>query len=136
MTVVILMRHGDAEQASSDYLRPLSQRGRLQCLATAGRLKDEGIPLNRVLCSSALRAKASAELVTEALEFADPIDAQRSLYLAGPDEYLAALRHRQTEYPTTLLVAHNPGLSQLASVLRNTRISLATADYCLVRLEP
>ncbi len=135
MKTLIIMRHGQAGDADTDYLRPLTEEGTQQCLQTADELADAGITLDRVLTSSASRARRSAELVSEALGFTGKIEAHRSLYLADPAYYLDAIRNTDASHSTLLLVAHNPGLSHLASRLRGTHVGLKTAGWALVQFE-
>lgn len=132
---IILMRHGEADEASSDYARPLSTRGRAQCLATAGRLRAAGVVVDRLLYSSATRTAQSAQLVAQSLGAQDKLEADETLYLAEASRYLAALRSSASDVSTVLLIAHNPGLSQLASALRGRHTALSTAGYALVRRE-
>jgi len=68
----ILLRHGESVgnaqgvlQGQADY--PLSDRGREQARLLATRWKKEGITFDRVLASPLLRARETAQIVTEAL---------------------------------------------------------------------
>jgi phosphohistidine phosphatase len=126
---LILMRHGEADDADTDHERPLSQRGRLQCLEAVRELELAGHRPDRVLCSSALRAVQSARLVAEGLGYLPSLAPDESLYLAEPRGYLRALRACGSEVHTVLLVAHNPGLSELASRLSSVHVALHTAGY-------
>ncbi|MDH5676445.1 MAG: histidine phosphatase family protein [Myxococcales bacterium] len=126
---LILMRHGDAEEASSDHGRPLSARGRRQCLDVGTQLRAASIAVDHVLCSSAVRAVQSAQLVLQALGSARAIEPDATLYLASPQRYVQALREAPAEPATILLVAHNPGLSQLASAIADRHVGLSTAGY-------
>src|SRR5690606_42001845 len=63
-----LLRHGEAQRfAPQDSLRALTARGRGEVLASAERLR--GRPLEAILTSPHVRARQTAELVAQALEY-------------------------------------------------------------------
>jgi phosphohistidine phosphatase len=120
------MRHGEAEGDAVDHERALTARGRQQCVAAAEALAAAGFRPDAVLCSSAERAHRSAELAAEALGFSGPLEVREALYLAEPPTYVAALRGLPDTVRSVLLVAHNPGLSVLASGLHRAHVALPT----------
>ena len=135
MKTLVLMRHGEAGEADTDHARPLTTAGRQQCLRVSRELREAGVAPDRVLCSDAERARTSAELVLEGLALATALQSDRALYLAEPLDYLTALQSARPTVDTQLLVAHNPGLSTLASILEGRAIALPTAGYAVMRLE-
>jgi len=69
-----------------------------------------------VLCSSAARARETWNRLGSRLErpgVAREVRFERRLYLAGAAEMLEQIRACETE-PCLLLVAHNPGIQELA----------------------
>ncbi len=134
MKTLVLMRHGEAGDAARDHARPLSARGRQQCCATAAEIERRGLAIDRVLSSSAVRAVESARLVVETLGLPDTIDVREALYLAEPATYAEAARGFGADVATVLLVAHNPGLSDLASRIQGRHVGLSTAAVAVCEL--
>ena len=116
------MRHGEAEgrNADGDAARALTPKGIEDCRRLAGHFKGEGAAWDAMLCSSARRARESAELVAAAMVTTPPLEVRDDLNLAGADGLLAALRTLPDDAESVLLVAHNPGLHALVLGLAGT----------------
>jgi phosphohistidine phosphatase len=119
MKHLILLRHGAAGEAKSDRDRPLTSRGEAEARAAGEALRalsSRGLPVDRVLCSDALRAQETVALAAESalLQGTDPLPA---LYLASPGVVFGALQELAAETRTALVVGHNPGLSELVQLL-------------------
>ena len=70
MPELLILRHAKSAwdtDAPTDFDRPLSARGERDRWRMAGWLADEGLCPDEVVTSSALRARATAEAVVEAL---------------------------------------------------------------------
>jgi len=132
---LILMRHGHAEEGRDDYVRRLTEAGRKAARRAGQALARAGFSPERLLTSPAPRAHETAELVAQACEFAGPLEAHRSLYLAEEPAYLAALRKLPAQVSRVLLVGHNPTLSALARKLGPPGSELRPAEYVDLRLE-
>ena len=113
------MRHGAAEgrNADGDAARALTPKGIDDCRRLAGHFKGEGARWDAMLCSSARRARESAELMAAIMASPPPLEVREDLNLAGADSLLAALRALPDDAETVLLVAHNPGLHALVRLL-------------------
>jgi phosphohistidine phosphatase len=70
-----------------------------------------------VLCSSAARTRETLELITPALGPKTVTRVLDSLYLADLDALLDHLRTVPADVQSTMVVAHNPGLQDLATSL-------------------
>lgn len=115
---LLLLRHGEAETASfhgADFDRPLTDRGRAQIRACAGRLLSEASLPGLVVSSPAARTRATAEIVCEAIHH--PLSAvrwERKIYDASLETLLeVAAELTGGEAERVLLVGHNPALSAL-----------------------
>lgn len=118
MKTLILIRHaksdwGDA--ATADHDRELAPRGLRDAPVMAARLREHldaaGTPLQRIVSSTAVRARTTAEFFGATAGV--PVDLDRSLYGAGPEVPLrVASRHPDAD--VLAVVAHNPGLTMLA----------------------
>ena len=132
---ITLLRHGHAEEHPDDFVRTLSVAGRAAASSAGERLGSTGWRPAYVLSSSAPRALVTAELAAKAAGFVGRIVAERSLYLASHTQCLAALRQVPRGAASVLLVAHNPGLTQLARELCGHDGDLSPAEFASVELE-
>ena len=113
------MRHGAAEGrgAEGDEARALTARGIADCRRLAAHLRGEGAAWHAILCSSARRARESADLMSAAMDSPPALEVRRDLNLADAETLLAVLRTLPEEAEEVLLVAHNPGIHGLARLL-------------------
>lgn len=114
MKTLILMRHAKAVrqwQAEDDRERGLTDRGRDEASLTAGALAARGLTPDVTLYSPAARTRETWEIARPLLPPARAT-AVESLYMAAPDEIeqIAA----EADGDITLVVAHNPGVKDLA----------------------
>ena len=86
-------------------------------------LRDTGIKPAVIISSDAKRALTTAQLVASELGYpvAD-IRPNHALYLAPPTTMLEALATMAAHDNDVLMVAHNPGMTDLANQLSDTRI--------------
>jgi phosphohistidine phosphatase len=121
-----LLRHAkteDARPGHSDIDRRLTPEGEAQARAVGEALRAYG-PFDTVLCSSALRARQTFDLLdvpTAATDFAE------SYYRAGTDTWIDALRALPEEVGTALLVGHAPALPGVAYELADPETSNSDA---------
>lgn len=132
---ITLLRHGHAQEHSSDFTRQLSPAGRESAVRAGEALGRAGWQPAYVLSSAAPRALATAQLAARAAGFSGRVVAERGLYLATDAQCLEALRRVPESAACVLLVAHNPGLSRLARDLCGYASELAPAEYASVELE-
>lgn len=140
MAELILMRHAAAVPAAagvSDFERPLASRGRAAAVLAARRLSASGAHVDRLLYSSARRARETALIVARELAL-DPaaLHALEELYAANPDAIRAAIQRNHADATTLLVVGHNPGISDFGRELTKglSPEQLATAAYWRVPL--
>lgn len=130
MKTLLLMRHAKSswkDKKLPDEQRPLTKRGRRDAPRMGQLLVDRELTPQRILSSSALRARQTAELVAESAGFNGEVDYYPQLYMAEPPEYLAVLRGLPDELERVMIIGHNPGLETLLQVLSNRIESLPTA---------
>ena len=115
---LILMRHAHSELAKRgqfDSARPLSQRGYTQASEAARWLATKKLAPNRIVCSPALRARATMAAVLPSLndteQLIDPRIFQASMHS------LVTVIQTHADVHSVLLVGHNPGLEQLCGWL-------------------
>lgn len=121
MTVkaIHLLRHAKSswsEPGLADHDRPLSGRGRRAAGVVARYLADANIMPDLVLCSTALRAHQTLDLILPAIK-PPKIIIDRELYDAGERLLLDYIRDLPDAVEAVLLIGHNPGLQLLAMTL-------------------
>lgn len=120
MTTLYLLRHAkaarDAPGGQDDHARPLNELGEAAADALGAHLASQRQePPDLVLCSTALRARQTAERVLTCwLGAVPPVRHERGLYLCGPAALLARLHQVPEECRSVLLVGHNPDMHLLA----------------------
>jgi phosphohistidine phosphatase SixA len=136
---LILLRHAKAEPLApggTDFERRLTTQGEHDAERIGTLLAEAGAKPTRALSSPAPRAQATAERALAALGKA-PLETDPEIFDATPSALLEVLaRHRDAAQ--VLLVGHNPGISELASLLLHGRSeesrALPTAGYAWLSL--
>lgn len=113
---LLLMRHAKSswdDPKLSDHARPLNVRGKRAARAMRGALLAAGLVPDVVLVSSARRSLQTMEglLPWEGRPLIAPMDA---LYLASAAQLMEVLRAADEAKHSLLVIAHNPGLYDLA----------------------
>lgn len=119
MRELVLLRHAHAEPSvpgQADPDRPLTDHGRAEAAGAARWMAAHGLRPDRVLCSPAVRARQTLEVVLEALGTDLPWQVEPRIYEATPGA-LVAVADEAGEAGRVLLVGHNPGLEQLVALL-------------------
>lgn len=139
MKSLLLLRHAEAEPARDgmdDHERALTRRGQSQARALGRWLKRHDLAPARVLTSSAKRARQTAESVARTAEWNVPAHAVDSLYNATADVMLDLVRHQAGDDARVLVVAHAPGVGDLAGALvtRHGDLALACEPATLIEI--
>lgn len=136
---VLLVRHAHAQSpgfTGTDFDRPLTPGGEQQAALAAAAMRAAGHVPALILASPARRTLQTAQIMARELAVpASAVQVVESLYNA-PADTLAAELHRATARTTGLvaIVAHNPGISELARELAPGATSFAPAHWRLVNL--
>jgi phosphohistidine phosphatase len=100
-----------------DADRPLAPRGRRAAEVLAAHLAASEIRPTVVLCSSSLRTRETLAAILPALGDALKIRIERALYGADAAQLLDQLRQVSNKASSAMLIAHNPGIQDLALAL-------------------
>lgn len=123
-----LLRHADALDKSSnqtDLERQLSARGINEAEGVGTFLKAKKIYLNRLLCSHAIRAQHTAQIIANKIELpTHRLELNQRIYHSNSDEIIRVIRGLSDTDNEVALVGHNPTISTLANSL-----SLQTIEY-------
>lgn len=115
---LILIRHAKSDWGSPalpDHERPLNARGRLDAPRMGAWIAAQGASPDEVLCSDAVRTRATLDLMLPAFAPAPRVSTRADLYHAEPEAMLKALS--TATGATIAVVAHNPGIGALAALL-------------------
>jgi phosphohistidine phosphatase len=140
MRQLLLLRHAHAENAvpgSADFDRPLSPRGRAEALEAAHCIRAARLHCDELLVSPATRTRQTAAILAGELECAARTRYERDLYLADASMLLQIIAGADASAVTVLVVAHNPGISELAQHLAaaDPPVELRTSGLCLLRFD-
>ncbi len=134
MKTLTLLRHCKSDWSFgdlSDHDRPLNKRGKRDIPNIAGRLNV--LDYNPDVCfhSSARRAKDTANGVLEYLDFSVKLIETDDLYVFDFVSLHNFIMSVPDKYDNILLVAHNPGLTDLINFLGDVKLdNLPTGGYC------
>lgn len=134
---VILVRHAHADwpgYQGRDFDRPLTARGQKDAVEAARAISAAGHRPQLLLASSAVRTRQTAQIMAD--EFGLPhatIQLVDSLYNASAATLEEALHGVAECSGLVMLVAHNPGISELARRLAGDPafVSFSPADWWL-----
>ncbi len=116
-----LIRHAKSswgDTGLADHARSLNQRGQRDAQRMGEVLQERGISFDRLLCSDATRAKQTLRLLNEQLEINDEVVCYvDELYCAPVPTLIELIRAANNQKNTIGIIAHNPGLEELATML-------------------
>lgn len=118
MKTLLLARHAKSDWDTvglSDHDRPLNARGRRDAPAMARRLRDEGMSLQRIVSSTAIRARGTAEAYAAAFGLA--AHEEPALYAASARAILGIAATLPDDLEVAMLVGHNPGMADAVAEL-------------------
>jgi phosphohistidine phosphatase len=122
---LILVRHSKAENRNNlfgDIKRPLTKEGKADSLKIANLLLRSGIKPDFILSSSATRASQTTEIFSNVLKTETKnIRISRKFYYCSSKYILDHIVGIKEDINCVLIVAHNPGISDLARGLSSGR---------------
>ena len=121
-----LLRHAKSDWSDStlrDFDRPLNKRGNRDAPAMGKLLKEKGLIPDLIISSDAARARSTAAQVALAIGYAaDKIIYKHAMYLAAPSTLIQTAIDNSGTANHIMLVAHNPGMTDLANRLSDARL--------------
>lgn len=131
MIQLVLARHAKSDWGQpglDDHDRPLNARGTRDAPEMAKTVLRLGVRPEVLLSSTALRARTTAAAF--GAEFGVDVDEREELYGAAADELLAAAR--ETGASEVMVVAHDPGMSELVSQLAERDVAMTTCAVAVL----
>lgn len=116
---LVVMRHAKSawHTGAADHARPLNERG-LRDAPAAGRVLSQlGTPIDRVLCSSALRTRQTWEGAERGGAGATEVTHHDEIYESHPGEILHLVQQLDDRVGCALVVGHYPGVALLVQGL-------------------
>jgi len=120
---LFLLRHGLAVERGTpgyenDFARPLVSKGERQLRKSCAALRKMKLKWNLILSSPLLRARQTAQIVADELKVKRKFCISNNLQPGADLQKLVAELNRLKAMPgSVLLVGHEPGLSELISLL-------------------
>ena len=117
MRILMLLRHGKAVAADGktrDQDRALTERGQNDAPKIGAYMSRHRLVPDCALVSPSRRTRESWALVAPALGTAVRVSYEGRLYDASPQALIGVIQETGAACPTLLVLAHNPGLHQLA----------------------
>lgn len=120
MKTMLWMRHGKSDWDTSygaDHERPLSKRGVEAARTMGAAISRAGLAPDRVLSSTAVRARTTAELAMEGGGWSAPVRHERGLYEGPASRVLELVRQTDDGADILLVAGHEPTWSSAVSLL-------------------
>lgn len=113
-----LLRHAKSsgdDPELDDHERQLTKRGTKAASRIGRYIAKHSLKPDLILCSGAIRTRATLALVIAALDQPPPATViTERLYLAGPDHILGIIAEEAGQTPHVMVIGHNPGMHALA----------------------
>ena len=113
---LLLIRHAKSSWANpslDDFDRPLNDRGNHNAPLMGKRIKNYNLDLDTIISSPANRAKTTAKLIAQEINFdLKSIEYQSDLYHASSQIFISALSVQEKE--SIAIVGHNPGIQDFS----------------------
>jgi len=138
MKTLLVLRHAKSSwdnPAMTDHERTLNKRGRKAAPRMGQLLVNNGLVPQLVLCSSARRARETAELLFQVPGFESRIVHLDELYLAPSKAYYRMLSAHTTDQKIVMVIGHNPGLEDLVDELTGEPATMPTAAVARIALD-
>lgn len=115
----VLVRHAKSAYPAGvpDHDRPLAGKGARNAQAAGDWFVAEGPRPDLVLCSDAVRARHTWEIISAVLDPAPPVEFVPNLYEGDIDDLLELLRGCADSVRTVAVVGHEPTLSATTLLL-------------------
>lgn len=128
---LILFRHAKSDQSSpgADIDRPLNPRGERQAPEAGRWLADNIDGIDLAVVSPANRARTTWDLASAELDEQPQTRIDDRIYGGS---LLTVVRDLPDEARTVILIGHNPGIADLASLLSNTSVPMPTSAIAVL----
>ena len=147
MLTLSLLRHAKSswdDGSLKDFERPLAKRGESAAPRMGAFMAEQGLAPQLILCSPAVRARQTLDLVLPYLAGGPTVVYEDNFYLAAPSVLLARLRKIEGKVAHVMIVGHDPGMQGLAvelagdgdaGMLQALAVKFPTAGLAVIRFK-
>lgn len=135
---LFIIRHGKSDwknsDITSDFDRPLNQRGHKTAPEMGKRLADKKFQPDLIVSSPAVRAFTTAKYFAEAWDIkTDAIQTEQQIYEAGVATLLSMINKFADKHDCIAIFGHNPGFTDLVNYLTDSYIeNMPTASVVII----
>ena len=136
MKNLLLMRHAKSswkDISLPDRQRPLNKRGKRDAPRMGKHLRERGIILDTILCSTAVRARETADGFLAEYVFEGDVLYIEDLYQAGPETIVSVLKQLPDHVDSAMVIGHNPGLDHFLEMVCNEYAHMPTACVAYIK---
>lgn len=119
MLRLYVMRHAKSSWAvpgARDFDRELNERGLADLVKLGNAIKSRGYTPDKILCSSAVRTRATLEGIADSFSAAPEVTFTDKLYSSGLDDYMRIIQAEESS-ASLMVIGHNPMCGALAASL-------------------
>jgi phosphohistidine phosphatase len=132
------MRHAKSswKDPSLVYVeRQLNGRGRKAADLMGSQLRTRKAIPDLILCSSAVRARETIEILLKSAELRPDLRYDERIYEATPGRLLEVISEVEGDKKTVMLVGHNPGMEEFVQLLTGQVVRMPTAALARIALK-
>ena len=138
MRTLYLLRHAKSswkDASLSDFERPLKRRGREAAQLVGERLAKEKLKNPVLICSPAMRARETAELVLKSSKLRVEERWDERIYEASLRDLLQVVSEIPDDKKVAILIGHNPGFEELLAFLTGESRRMPTAALAKIMFD-
>ena len=128
-----VLRHGKAGDGYPDEVRELTDRGREDVDSVVSGCAENVEPLEQILCSPLIRARQTAEIVANVLQFkGELLENEHITPWGSSQDFLSSLDERCN---SVLIASHQPYVSILVEHLTGKSIPMRTSALAAIKID-
>ena len=140
MKTLFLIRHSKSSWKDpflDDFDRPLNKRGKQDAPFMAKKLLENGVSLDLIISSTALRARKTTQKFAKILQLKESqVFWKKKVYEARESDLLEIIKRVDKKYSSIALVGHNPEFTNFSNLVCNHYIyNIPTTGIVQVQFE-
>lgn len=138
MKTLLLMRHAKSswdDTSLDDHDRPLNTRGQRDVPRMAALLRAENLIPERIVCSSAVRAQSTANIVASECALIDRLNITSDLYHAAVEDWQKVVHRLDPQDDQVLCIGHNPGIEEFVATSVGKFVGMPTSAIAHLRFD-
>ncbi|MDA8744676.1 histidine phosphatase family protein [Rubripirellula amarantea] len=135
---ILLMRHAKSDwgdRSLSDHERPLNLRGLHDAPRMAHWLATNDLIPDLILCSTAVRARETVDLMMKCWSGSTKLVHLSDLYLAVPETIIEIIAQNGDGACRVMVMAHNPGISAAVGAMTQHFHQMPTAAVAVIDVQ-